>query len=158
VKKLKRLREAKGWTEKFRIAADVSPGTRFDEFFEGLIAAAYLVHHVPAAAAPKFEWAGKFLAGLVLEGDAATLREMAEALVVFAHHKPQPDRRIMEALEAPLADPEGACEPGTTISMRDLLRRLREKGFKVNESTERTLRRWAKPLGLHISGPPGRPK
>jgi len=150
MKKLARLRQAKGWTEKFRVAADVLPGTEFDELLSTLAFADVIAEHVPAAARPKFEEAGRLLARIAALGDSDQLRRMADALDKIRAHEPNPDRRFLAVLKA--------YPPGTTITMRALLRRLRANGCTVVESTERRLRRWAEPLGLNISGPPGRPK
>lgn len=161
-----RIRQAKTWQERVRIAEDKTPGTRFDSLFQ-LVKDARIFATVvkcPGDRRIRLQAVGEWLADVIEAGNSQELHDLAEALNTWRRHKPNPDivlvtlfsmagmfypgweRNWVQVDHATGKVLGHGVSPGTrvTLATRDFIRNIRRNYF-----AEKSDREWKELLGAN---------
>jgi hypothetical protein len=99
---IERIRAAKDWRERLKLAENKTPGTPFDEIFTHTEFALEMLAQNRTPGDPAAWLAkdilynlGEALARVISRGDSTALNDMATALNIWKRHKPEPDKALM---------------------------------------------------------------
>jgi|SRR5208282_746736 len=178
---IQKIRAAKTWQERARIAQDKLPGTSFDQVFEHAQLAKDMATKYRPITRQCHERLGEGLASIILNGKTQVLHDMAAALGVWKRHRPKPNFELialfsMSGMFPPGwtktwgKDASGKLAPGYTpvapgtrdiIAMRDIKASLARHDPNFNEgkweSSRRKIQRYAKEFKIPLDDTPGCP-
>jgi hypothetical protein len=178
---IQKIRAAKTWQERVKIAQDKLPGTFFDPVFEETQLAGDMETKYRPITRQCHELIGGWLAARILKGETQVLHALADALAKLKHHKPKRNYEL-EVLFSRNGmfypgweknwgrDSSGKLVPGYTLippgtrvtnAMRDMKESLAKIDPNFSESTwenrRRKIQRYAKEFKIPLDATAGRP-
>ncbi|MEJ0089069.1 MAG: hypothetical protein WDM80_04860 [Limisphaerales bacterium] len=178
---MRKIRAAKIWRERVKIAQDKLPGTSFDPFFERAQIAKDAETKCRPIARQCHEHLGVWLAEIILNREIQVLHDMANALAMLKRHKPKRNYELevlflRNGLFYPGweknwgKDSSGKLLPGrtpisqkarVTNAMRDIKESLARLDPDFNEDMwekrRRKIQRYAKEFKIPLDAKAGRP-
>ena len=154
--RLAKMRQSERFGEKFMLANDMVPGTKFD----AEIRAAKLYSRDNSdedqrASNEVYQQFQHEMLSAIRRRDSKLFRELADALDQHRSHARNPDRMRKELLWY-------SANIGQPISVKAFLElygdRYRNPDLHNNDEAKRTVRRLCDELGIQFKGPIGRPK
>jgi hypothetical protein len=176
-----KIREAKTWQERAKLARNEQPGTAFDHFFVAAQKTKEFQKVAPGLTRQNLEGLGVELANIILAGDSQTLHQMADALNIWKRHKPKPDHALDALFSLTGMFPPGWKEtwgvvqypkrkrvsppPSATardkVALRDIKTSLLKRNPAMTEEAwlneRRKIQRYAKAFGIPLDRSAGRP-
>ena len=180
-KLMDKIRKARTWQERAKIAQDKLPGTSFDPVFEEAQTADEMENKYQPITRQCHERLGKWLAEIILNRKTQVLYEMADALASLKRHKPKRNydlevlfsmsglfppgwtKRWITGFDPKSKLPIRGLPAGTrdAIAVRDIKQNLArlDPNFDEDkwETRRRKIQRYAKEFEIPLDDTPGRP-